>query len=654
MVSPMPLPGLRARLGAWPATRTRASTATQPSGKAEHGVQVELGDLRHVVGEAREPEHEVDEATASAGRPAAESATSRPAFPAWTRSSASSRVSGASRNCAFADQLREDTAGPEGDERPETGSWTTPASNSAPPWTIGWTSSGAPMRSAAARTSSSPARSSAMPPVSVLCAPAAAVLTTTGRPSSARRRPRRRPVGDTLRNERDPVRLEQPPHLRRGQPRSFETRAPRRRAPPPPAGRSLEARQRAGGSPQPLARSTARPSARAADSGYAKVAIGGLASRTPVLPPRTRTRREPACRRAATTPCTTASATSSASPTTGGMKSTISASIAGSARTAGSRRRSSRGRGAEHVDRVGEARLAGKHRGERVPRLLAASGKLEPAASQASAQRMPSPPAFVSTATRRPRGSGWLTGAPRRRRAPRACRARITPAWRKRASTATSEPASAAVCEPAARCPARCRAALHRQDRLLARDPARDARRTCAGSRRTPGRAGHVGRRVVLPVLEQVVRRDVRLVADRDEGGEPEAARRRPAREREAERAALRREADVPGREGVRGEGGVEADPGDEDARGSSARSGARRGRARGRAAAPAARRPPAPVSAKPAEMTQSALAAASAAARPRRARARREGRRRRGRSLGDGGDRPGSALTPATGAPWG
>ena len=44
-------------------------------------------------------------------------------------------------------------------------------------------------------------------------------------------------------------------------------------------------------------------------------------------------------------------------------------------------------------------------------------------------------------------------GARRRRSAPRASAARITPAWRKSASTAASEPASAAVCELAARCP---------------------------------------------------------------------------------------------------------------------------------------------------------------------------------------------------------
>ena len=68
--------------------------------------------------------------------------------------------------------------------------------------------------------------------------------------------------------------------------------------------------------------------------------------------------------------------------------------------------------------------------------------------------------------------------------------ASITPAWRNSASTAAVEPASAAVCEPAARCPAPRAAALHREDRLLARDPAGEPRRTCAGCRTTRGRAG--------------------------------------------------------------------------------------------------------------------------------------------------------------------
>src|SRR5581483_12428579 len=65
--------------------------------------------------------------------------------------------------------------------------------------------------------------------------------------------------------------------------------------------------------------------------------------------------------------------------------------------------------------------------------------------------------------------------------------------------------------------------------------------------------------RVVLPVLEQVVRRDVRLVADRDERREAEPALLRLLEQGDAERAALRREGGAARREGAAGEGGVEA-----------------------------------------------------------------------------------------------
>ena len=67
--------------------------------------------------------------------------------------------------------------------------------------------------------------------------------------------------------------------------------------------------------------------------------------------------------------------------------------------------------------------------------------------------------------------------------------ARITPAWRKSASTAASDPASAAVCEPAARGAGARSSALHREDRLLARERAARGGRTRAGSRTTRGTA---------------------------------------------------------------------------------------------------------------------------------------------------------------------
>ena len=114
------------------------------------------------------------------------------------------------------------------------------------------------------------------------------------------------------------------------------------------------------------------------------------------------------------------------------------------------------GRRAEHVDRVREARLGRKQLGELAPSSPASgSESSSPAASQASEQRMPRPPAFVRSATWRPRGSGWVESSAAASISSSSVVARSTPAWWKSASTACSEPASAAVCEPAARAPAR-------------------------------------------------------------------------------------------------------------------------------------------------------------------------------------------------------
>ena len=85
----------------------------------------------------------------------------------------------------------------------------------------------------------------------------------------------------------------------------------------------------------------------------------------------------------------------------------------------------------------------------------ASSGSSSPAASQASAQRIPSPPAFVSTATPVPRGSGWDERSAATSTSSSSVALRMTPACRNSAATAASEPASAAVCELAAREPAR-------------------------------------------------------------------------------------------------------------------------------------------------------------------------------------------------------
>ena len=148
------------------------------------------------------------------------------------------------------------------------------------------------------------------------------------------------------------------------------------------------------------------------------------------------------------------------------------------------------GRRAEHVDGVREAALAGQKLAPGAPTVSSPSdGSSSPAASQASAARIPRPPAFVSTATRRPRGSGWVESSTDTSTSSSSVSARITPAWWKSAAAAASELASAAVCEPAAFAPADVRAALQREDRLRARRPGARCARTCAGCRTTRGRA---------------------------------------------------------------------------------------------------------------------------------------------------------------------
>ena len=67
---------------------------------------------------------------------------------------------------------------------------------------------------------------------------------------------------------------------------------------------------------------------------------------------------------------------------------------------------------------------------------------------------MPRPPALVSTATRRPRGSGWVESSTDTSTSSSSVSARITPAWWKSAAAAASELVSAAVWEPAAFAPA--------------------------------------------------------------------------------------------------------------------------------------------------------------------------------------------------------
>ena len=91
------------------------------------------------------------------------------------------------------------------------------------------------------------------------------------------------------------------------------------------------------------------------------------------------------------------------------------------------------------------------------------------------------------------------------------------------------------------------RPAPHGEDRLRAGDTARHAREFARVAERLEVEQHDVGVRIVLPVLEQVVRRDVGFVPDRDEARETKAASVRFLEERQTEGAALRRESDPAG-----------------------------------------------------------------------------------------------------------
>ena len=159
---------------------------------------------------------------------------------------------------------------------------------------------------------------------------------------------------------------------------------------------------------------------------------------------------------AAATASLIASPTSRAGTATGGTNRRIAASMPGSASSSGTARRYDSAV-AEPSMSTGLATLASAGRNSSSFALVSSANgaSSSPADSHASAQRIPSPPAFVRTATRRPRGAGWQERRAATSSSSSSVWARITPACKKSASTAASEPASAAVCEPAARCPAR-------------------------------------------------------------------------------------------------------------------------------------------------------------------------------------------------------
>ena len=108
-------------------------------------------------------------------------------------------------------------------------------------------------------------------------------------------------------------------------------------------------------------------------------------------------------------------------------------------------------------------------------------------------------------------------------------------------------------------------AALHSEQRLRTRDAPGDARELARVAEGLEVEQDELRLVVLLPVLEQVVRGDVGLVPDRDEGREAERPRAGGLEQREAESAALGREPDRPLGERARSERRVETRPADGD-----------------------------------------------------------------------------------------
>ena len=190
-----------------------------------------------------------------------------------------------------------------------------------------------------------------------------------------------------------------------------------------------------------------------------------------------------------------------------------------------------------------------------------------------------------------------------------------------------------------------CRATgLHRNDRFRTSHAASDAAELAWISEGFEVEQNDIRIRVVFPVLEQVVRRHVGLVADRHEGRETQAPLGRSLQDCKAERTTLRREADVARRKSLWAEGGVEAWPRDRDAKAVRDREGGPRLRAPTRPTDPVALFLPVPSPRSP-RRSRKAHARLNGVL-PRRLRARRPlvGTRRR--------DRPARRFRPSTGTP--
>ena len=202
---------------------------------------------------------------------------------------------------------------------------------------------------------------------------------------------------------------------------------------------------------------------------------------------------------------------------------------------------------------IGFATLAsaGSSSRRRVTVGAASSGRTRPAASHASAARMPSPPAFVSTATRRPGGSGWVESSVATSISSSSDAGANDAGLVEERVDRGLGPGERGRVRARGALARRRRAALERENRLPPRHAPCQPPEPPRVSERLDVQEHEVGLLVVLPPLEQIVRGDVRLVADRREGRETEPARLRRLEHRQAERAGLGREADVAARRGA-------------------------------------------------------------------------------------------------------
>ena len=235
-----------------------------------------------------------------------------------------------------------------------------------------------------------------------------------------------------------------------------------------------------------------------------------------------------------------ARATSSAVAVTVGTKSTMSASRCGSREHRRERLPVRVGRGAaQHVDGIREARLGREERGELHARLLRRLGKLEP-------DRV----ADVGAQDPQSTGVGEDADAPApglrlaRQQGPdidqllERRRANHTGLVEERVDGRFGAGERGRVRARGA-LPGQGRPALQRQDRLPSRDPPGQPPEAARVAEGLEVEQHDVGVRIVLPPLEQVVRRHVGLVPDRDERRETQPTRLRRFEKRDSEGAAL-------------------------------------------------------------------------------------------------------------------